>query len=151
MLMPIVRRSHRTEDTERMHNEATKRYKAIYDLRASGKSLREVANAFGISVERVRQLLTRYEDTIQAEREMRESHDPLWRALDNGSLSRKVYYSLVRSGYGKIFNFESLLFRLKSGTLDPEDFRQFGPKSMDQLRRAFLNQDELNATHPTEE
>ena len=108
-------------------------------MRASGKSSREVANAFGISVQRVCQILAKYEETIKAEREMRESHDPLLRALGNGSISRKVYNSLVRGGYGKTFNFDNLLFRLRSDMFNPEDFRHFGSRSIDQLRRAFLN------------
>lgn len=129
---------------------AAQRYKAIYDMRTRGKPTREVAIAFGISVQRVHQILAKYERITRAEQEMRESHDPLLRALDNGSISRKVYRSLVRGGYGKTFHFDDLLLWLRSDTFIPEDFRHFGSKSLDQLRRAFLNQDEIHAIDPIE-
>jgi len=119
-------------------------------MRTSGKSTREVAIAFGISEQRVNQILAKYGKITRAEQGMRESHDPLLRALDNGSISRKVYRSLIRGGYGKTFHFDDLLFWLRSDTFNPENFRHFGSKSLDQLRRAFLNQDEINAIRPIE-
>ena len=133
-----------------MHKETVERYKAIYDMRASGKSLREVADAFCISKQRVCQIVAKYEQTIQAEREMRESHDPLLRALGNGSISRKVYNSVVRGGYGKTFDFDNLLFRLRSDTFNPEGFPHFGSKSIDQLRHTFLSQDEIHTINHIE-
>jgi hypothetical protein len=85
-----------------------KRYKAICSVRDSGKTLREVANLFGISEQRVCQIVAKYERTLQTQREMRGSPDPLAQALGNGRVSRKVYNSLVRGGYGKTFDFENL-------------------------------------------
>jgi hypothetical protein len=133
-----------------MHKEITERYKAISDMRASGKSWREVAAAFCISKQRVRQIVIKYEQTLQTEREMRESHDPLLRALYNGSISRKVFRSLVRGGYGKTFDFDNLVFRLRSDTLNPEGFPHFGSKSLDQLRHTFPSQDEINTINHIE-
>ena len=126
-----------------MHREVIERYKALHDMRASGKSLQEVANAFHISAQRVRQIVTKYEHFIKTEREMQESHDPLQKALGNGRISQKVYNSLVRGGYGEAFDFDNLLSKLRSNTINPKDFPHFGNKSLDQLRHAFLNQDEI--------
>jgi hypothetical protein len=133
-----------------MHREVIERYKALHDMRASGKSLQEVANAFHISAQRVRQIITNYEHFIKTEREMQESHDPLQKALGNGRISRKVYNSIVRGGYGKAFDFDNLLSKLRSNTFNPKDFPHFGNKSLDQLRHAFLNQDEINAINNSE-
>lgn len=119
------------------------RHQAMYDLWVSGKSFQKVADVFGVSRSRVAQVVKLHKEVMKRRQELSESPDPVVKALDEGKISLKVYNSLVRGGYGKRFDFEELLDRLRTDTFDPNQFFYIGEVRLNEIREAFLNPDEV--------
>jgi|GEM_PF-3219110 len=128
-----------------MPQSARERYKHIYDTWVNGKSQRETGRIFGISSSRVYQIVTKHRQRLADEQTKPTSSDPLERALAEGKLSQRLFNNLMRSGYGKSFSVEELKLKLQTNTLDPFDFRDFGPDSLSRLRQIFLSQSEIEA------
>lgn len=128
-----------------MVQKANERHKLIFDARASGKSLRETANLFGISRGRVQQIVNLYQQRLVHEENLRSSSDPLEKALYDGKISTRLYNNLIRSGYGESFGIDELLAKLRTNSITILDFRDVGPKSLTRLQEVFLTQDEIDA------
>jgi hypothetical protein len=123
---------------------AEERHKQIFEMRSSGKSLREIGKLLGISGTRVQQIVELHQHRLIEEQNLRSSNDPVFQALSDGKIPKMLFNSLVRGGYGNSFGFEQLITQLKNNTLDPMEFRNFGKKSLRRLREIFLTQEEIN-------
>jgi hypothetical protein len=124
---------------------ANERNQQIFEMRSSGKSLREIGRLFGISSTRVQQIVELHQQRIIEEQDLRSSNDPVFQALADGKIPKMLFNCLVRGGYGKSFGFEELISQLKNNTLDCMEYRNFGEKSLFRLREVFLTQEEIHA------
>ena len=129
-----------------MVQSVSERYKIIYEAWLTNKSSRKTAKQFGISGPRVVQIVNMYRKQLANHQAMQSTvDDPLRVAVELGKMPPSILISLVRGGYGNNFNFEELVNRLRTNTLNPAEFQKFGPKSLKTLRELFLSQAENDA------
>ena len=128
-----------------MNQPTSERYKSIYEAWLAEKSTKKVAMQFGISWQRVQQIVKMYRRQISRNQSLLKSDDPLRIAVAQGKMASNILTSLVRGGYGSDFNFDDLVNFLRSNTLKQERFQNFGPKSLITLRELFLSQAEIDA------
>ena len=128
-----------------MAQTGRERQKLVFDTWSSNKSWAETARIFGITSSRVHQIVEEHKQRLINEQNLRSSNDPLYQALSDGKISSKIFNGLVRDGYGKKFGFENLVIKLRTNSLDPWEFRNFGIISLTRLRNLFLSQEEIEA------
>ena len=131
-----------------MDKSPGERHKIIYETWLADKSYRNVARQFGMSWQRVHQIVTLYHKRITANQALFSEHDPLQMAVNMGKLPSNILTSLIRDGYGSDFSFDELVVLLRTNTLDQQKFQRFGSKSLSILRELFLTSAEIEELPP---
>lgn len=128
-----------------MVQSASERHKIIYEAWLANKSMQKTALQFGVTRGRVRQIVQKHLQRLATAQAVLESREPLEVAVAQGKISPRLKATLMRGGYGRDFGFEDLVNRLRTNTLNPIEFRDFGPISLTTLRMLFLSQAENEA------